>query len=371
MSDGIFIVPEDIKITMRNFYVKIKNTPTAITSLFAVFIAFALMVFSETAKSAASAAVYNCLNIVIPCIFPMLTISFFILETGLPVKLKHFTNKPLNILFGLSGNCTEAVFLGLTGGYNTAIKAAVRLKEDGAVTDEQAKRITLFFTNAGISFTVMLAGTSLTGSTVFGTRIYVVSILTNFITAYIYNLCNKNTNNCTITARHTKTAVAFTKAVSSSSTAIISICFSVILFAVLTQLINSLMPFSGINKLITITGEVTSAVIFSSRNLPSYVTAGIITFGGICIFIQNLPDLIKLKISPAQFISVRILNSIISFASEYLISIFFPVSQCTSVLYNGFAVRTGSISGSAALIFLCVVYLISVKNIKSTVFNDK
>ncbi len=371
MSVGIFIVPSGIKITMRNFTSALKGSIPVIRTAAAIAVVILITANPQTIKSAALTAASNCLNTIIPCIFPMLTMSFFILESGFPVRLSVFTDGKLKKLFGLSGNCLEGVILGLSGGYNTAVKSAVRLFENKRITREEAKRIALFFSNPGISFAIILTGVTLSGSFITGLRLYIESMAVNILSAFLYNKFNKNTKHISVTASNSSAADALVKAVQSASSAIISISFNIIFFACLTAIICNLIPVSPLNNLITLTAEICNAVIFSVKEYPLFVTSGVLTFGGLCIFIQNLSDIRKLNIKPSVYLITRLLSGIISAVAEFIYSRFFPYSHPASTAFQIKITKESSTAGTLALIFLAAVYLLSVKDIRQKRIYDK
>lgn len=323
------------------------------------------VIYSDSVRKASQDAVSNCLNIIIPSIFPMMALSFFMTEAGFPVKIKSFTNKLLIILFGLNGNCLDAVIPGLTGGYNTAVKCALRLYEGKRIDIEQAKRIALFFTNPGISFTVILTGLTLNGSLITGIRIYLFSVLISIIFAYIYNRFNRYTAVYPSASGEFNISSAFINAVEKASSGIISISFNIIFFAGMSAVFSRLLPFDIAGLLITLTGEVSSGVIYSSEHFPVYITAGVIAFGGFCIFIQNFKDLKKLEISTLTYFSVRIIYAISAATAEYIFSFLFPSAITTANIVSVRLSSSDGVSGTLALIFLCAVFLVSVQNIKN------
>ncbi len=364
MSEGIFIVPAYIKISMRNLLFSFKENFPIIRTASAVLIIILIISSHEVIKDAAKTAVSNCLDVIIPCIFPILTMSMFILEAGFPVRVLSFTDKTSRNLFGLSGNCAEGIVLGLTGGYNTAVKAAVRLRESGRITDNEGMRIALFFTNPGISFTVLLTGATLSGSFTTGLRLYAEGLTASIISAYIYNILNKNTAFKSLTAENANTSDALISAVRASSSAILSISANIVFFACISAAISAISQTSFLQILISLTGEVCNAVIFSTAKYPLYITSAVLSFGGFCIFIQNLPDIKKLGIHPSHYIFLRFLQASICFAQEFIYSRIFPYSEYAGVVYGLKIAEKNSTAGSIALIFLSVVYLVSVKDLK-------
>lgn len=363
MMTGIFIVPSFIKSTMRIFLTRELKQNIAVIS--AVSIMLLSILFSENMRTAASLSVSNCLNIVIPSIFPMTVISFFVMETGFSVKLKHLTEKLTIKLFGLSGVSLEGMLLGLTGGYNTAVKCAVILKEKYPDAANQAKRIALFFMNPGISFTTLLAGAYLSGSIKAGIRLYAEAVFYNLFLAFLYNRFSRISDKIIVRTETKSVSDAFVSAVKSASAAIISISFNIIFFSCLVSITGEILPLQASEVILTLLSEVSSGVIFSTENCPFYITAGITAFGGLCIFIQNLEDIKKLGIRPVHFLGVRIIHGFLTGITEYAYSLIFPDAVYSSALITVKFSSSGNPVGTAALLFLCVIYLFAVRSIKS------
>ena len=363
MLSVIFIAHQFIKFTMRIMISETTKQNSAVLS--AVILLILTVIFSDTVRQSATAAVSNCLNVIIPCIFPVTVLAFLLLDTGFSVKVKHLTDKALKSLAGLSGNCLEGVLLGLTGGYNTAVKSALRLKENNLITAGEAVRLALFFTNPGVSFTVMLAGATLAGALKTGLRLYSETLFLNLLTAFLYNLRLNNTEHIAIRAQNKPIGSAFVGAVDSAASVMLSISFNVVFFSCITSLFEKLIPFDTVTSILRLTGEVSSGVIYSSGKYPFYITAGVLTFGGICIFIQNLGDLKKLKIKPHKFLLLRIFYALSVSVTEYILSKVFPESIYAGIIYPVKFTASNNITGSLALIFLCAVYLVAVRNINN------
>ena len=362
MIHVIFIVPILIKSTMRiRICEEIRQYSVPLTALIILICTVSL---SDAVRAAAFQSLSRCINVIIPCIFPVTVTAFFILEVGFPVKVKNITHFALVKMFGLSGSCLEGIFLGLTGGYNTAVKCAVKLHNDNIITAEEARRLGLFFTNPGLSFTVILTGSALYGDILCGLRLYTETLLLNIISAYLYNKAHKNTADTVIIKKDTAISKAFVSSVDSSAAAVLSISFNIMFFSCIVGILERLVPLNGLIEILRLTGEVSSAVVYSSSMYPFYITSGILSFGGFCIFIQNLGDLKTLNIKPSEFIFIRLFHSASVIITEYILSLIFPESVCASLSYQVKFTSSADLIGSLALIFLCAVYLFSVRAVK-------
>ncbi len=348
---------------MKTFITNYRTAINYLQFIISIFCVLLFIRYSSTIKESAIISVNNCLNIIVPCVFPMLCLAYFILETGFPTAVKKFLRKITEPAFGLGENCSEAIIISLCAGYNTAVKSAVKLYSEKKISEEQAKRIALFFTNAGISFTVNITGSVLYNSFATGLRLYIISISVNIITAFLYNLYRKNYENETSVVIQKNVSTAFIKSVKASSEAILSICFNIIFFSALCSAVSAFIPQKNLSILIKLFGEATSGIIFASENYPIYITALCLNFGGICIFLQNLSDIVKIGIKPHIYLSVKLFQSIICSLTEFLLSIFFPTVQSVFAGENVTAYYGKSYIGTFSLLLLCAVFLVSTKNL--------
>ncbi|MBR3768408.1 MAG: hypothetical protein IKL10_09265 [Clostridia bacterium] len=292
----------------------------------------------------------------------MFIISYYLLNSGFSDKTRKRLHKYLLRLFGLSGNCSEAVIIGLTGGYNTAIKSAVKLSEDGKISKTEAKRLALFFTCPGLSFCINVTGIAVYSNIKVGVQLFISNILTCVIFGFLYNLRNKN-NNQYIEANTQKQSSPFVMSVASASSSIISVCSWIILFS---AAISGLSAVFGnikiLNTFFSLFGEISGAVIFASENFSFAITAFCLNFGGFCIFLQQLPDITALEIKPRNYLIIRLFQAAVCAGIQQLISFLFPIF--VSVYSEPIRIKLFSSSavGSFTLLLLSIVLIVSVRD---------
>lgn len=347
-------------MTKKNF--KLSEIKIYCVTTISIFCFLILIIFSKDIKNEAAAAIDNCLKVIIPSLFSMLTVSFFILSIKLPISIEKAADLILSPLFGLSGNCIKAAFLGLTGGYNVAPRASCMLYEQGKISEEQAKRLALFFSSPGASFCINITGIAVYNDKAIGLRLFVSGIIADLIICMVYNLLKKNREKAVFDNEKASLAVCFTEAVSSSSKAIISICSWIILFSAVKAVAKGIVNNSIILTAIELFSEVSSAVVFSSKNFSLPVTAFCLYFGGVSVFLQQLPDIIKLKIKPLLFLYVKLCRASLGTLLICITYILFPASL--SVFKPSAEIRMYSANpiGSLSLLLLCVVFIMNTKN---------
>ena len=323
-----------------------------------------LVVFSDEIKEEIISAVHSCVNVIIPCVFPMLFISCFLTEYGFSDGLKRKAEKITKRLFGLSGACLEAMVTGLTTGYVSAVKGAEILYKNNKISSAEAKRLALFFSNPGISFTVIFFGGMLCNSVFYGIKLYFISASVNVLSAAVYNLINKNTSFCRYEKKKNSALSSFTKACEISSASIIRICFSIIIFSAIQVILTRLADATPLSVLIKLAGEVSSAIIYSTENYSVVVSFFVLQYGGFCILLQVTEGLKNIEIKPSAYLIIRLILSFTSSAFLYVLSPVFPLPVICITDKTVISFSTNSLTGIFSLLLLCFVYLYSVRGIR-------
>ena len=142
----------------------------------------ALTIASEGAVEGASSALGTCAWVIIPCLFPFLTLSLLINRLGLPVWLGSKLQKPMALLFGVSGTGAGVFILGLLGGYPTGAALIADLLERGDLEHKEAKKLLAFCNNSGPAFLIGAVGIGVFRSAAAGLLLYAVHIIAAVIT---------------------------------------------------------------------------------------------------------------------------------------------------------------------------------------------
>ena len=351
---------------MKHLISKIKNRKFTITLIISFFCVLSIFIFSAQIGNAISQSIENCLEIIIPGIFPMMFITTFITKTGFSQSIHKRLHKLLSALFGTEGTSVEAIITGLTGGYNIAVSSACNLLERGIISATSARRIALYFTNPGIAFTVNVTGIALFNNVKTGIRFYLISATVCTVTAFINNA--KHKNSCAVKTSENKESLSqnFVNSVLFSSQGIINICFSMILFSAFGAIVTNIIPIKALSGLFIALSEVSSGVIYSTENYPAYITLFVLVFGGFCVYIQNISLLEKLHIGFKDYFSVRLLQASLCTLVEYIFCKLSPETVSTAANNVILAPHKSSSLGSAALIFLCIIFMIEVRRLRTS-----
>lgn len=341
---------------------KIKSASEYSVLIISFFCLFLILYFSEKTKNAITQSLLFCLTTIIPSIFPILTASFFILSLPLPEKVKNMTERITHRLFGLSGNSVTTIITGLTGGYNVSCRNACKLIENKQITENEAKRLAVFFTSPGLSFCINITGIAVYNSTDVGLRLFFAGIIADFSVIIIYNIFFPNKEAFLHKALQSDISSSFVQAVSSSTATILSITSWIILFSVIRALLSNITVFPLFTAFCELFSEVSSGVFYASRNFSLSVSAFCLYFGGFCIFLQQLPDILTLKIKPLFFLFIKLVRATFGVLLLRISYLLFPSSVPAFNPAFSYRIYSTAPIGSVALLFLCCVFMASSKN---------
>ncbi len=105
-----------------------------------------------------------CAEVIIPTLYPFMLLAGLLTETALCRRPGKWLTGITRWLFGLPGCCGPAILLSLVGGYPAGALAIGRLLRQGAISRDEARRMTLFCVNAGPGFIISTVGSGLLGS---------------------------------------------------------------------------------------------------------------------------------------------------------------------------------------------------------------
>lgn len=336
------------------------------TAFFIVFFVFIIFVFySDMIKLAVNDSLKICASAIIPSLFPMLIISRIMNEIKIPDIILRFVKLPMNKIFGLSENCFQAIFTGLTGGYPVGVKNAVALYKNNLISLNEAQKLALFCVSPGFAFAVTLTGSCIFSNTGIGIRILIANILADLTMAILL----KNNKNADLYKKKTAPiqkpfSVILADSITESSSAIISICAWICFFSAIITLLSSFTKITLIKNLIILFSEITNAVTLCAETKNILSAAFCCGFSGFCIIFQLLNDLNFLSVKISSFVFSRLFCAVVSVIYEWLIISIFPVTLQTAVQYKHIRLSKYSVIGSLALLFMCAVFIISSSNEK-------
>lgn len=311
-------------------------------ALFLLALASFLVFRPADTSAAVSAGLTLCVRTVIPSLFPYFVLSSLTASSGLPGRAEKLFRPVMKPLFGVSGRCAAAPFLGLIGGYPVGAKTVVALYDGGDCTAEEAERLLSFCNCSGPAFLLGVVGAGVFASVRIGLLLLLSHVLAALVVGVLFRK-RKGTPGAATSSRHSSSGamrerVPFAKllvdAVSSSFTSVLGVCGFILFFSVLLEslrvsgvlpaaasLLSRVFAFSGVSaegfeKLLMGLVEVTSGVtkLSPSDGMGFAVPAAsfLLGFGGLSVHCQVLSVCSGRKLRLNAYFSGKVLHGVLS-----------------------------------------------------------
>lgn len=291
-------------------------------------------------------------EVIIPSLFPFMVISSFCLKSDSFSPFKRLSKKLLNKLFGLPEEAFYAVFFGLLSGYPVGMRITAQLYEENIISHTQAKRLCALCVNGGPAFIITAVGSMTFRSTKAGVILLISCVLSSFISAIVLKYLMPDLEDCHGAFKRKRRDMALVDAVRDSSEGIINISAWIILFSSLLAVLRGYFGEELFN-IVSVVAEVTVGVKSAAKIGGLPLACAALSFGGLCVFLQNLPAIKKCEIKAGYYLFIRIINSILSFFICRVILIFSPVY----VSVSNFVLKTNFAPAVFALMLMCAALL--------------
>lgn len=320
-----------------------------------------------------SKAVYdsliNCIVIIIPSLFAFMVLSSFIISTGLYKIIFNPLIFILKKLLKINEHQSAIFILSILGGYPIGAKLISQSLKDNTLKEAEARKMMSYCYAAGPSFITAIVGTNVFGSIKAGIIIYLSNILACFIMAFFINIKNKPNKTKIKTSIYISEEKLIT-AIISSAKALFEICALIVGFSIIIRII-SYLPIKKISDLMNISFQNLSAFIASLTEISNISTfspninllpmlSALLSFGGICVLMQ-VKNILKNNLIIKTFIIYRIICAALSALFTYIYIKFANPVITTSNEINVFFTQARSIIPSICLIFMTIIFLISLK----------
>lgn len=344
---------------MRDLFKKNKSILIFIVSCILIILIF---VNGAEIKSEVYSSFINSVQNIIPSLFPGLVLTTFVSQIGFPKFLKKMFKFVFRIVFGLPSCCSEIMFFGLTSGYPTGVKTARIHAEKGLTDIKAAKRVALLSVNPGLMYTIITVGKLQYGSNVTGSAIYLCITLAQIIVG----LCTKQKIEEHTSKNESVNKGNFGELFCETVKGATDTCFSMTAWIALFGAISFLLkksPFINETKYFELILEVTNGISISiKRNSIEQCTFSM-GFGGLCLMLQLLPDLIKLGITPGEYLSYRFAVGLLSSLFIKVFRHFLPVAfQPVFSSVRAVDLSANKFQGFSSILFLCVIFMYSLAN---------
>ena len=303
----------------------VKAAKTALMILFFLFCA--------TDTAAVSQAVYGsvlrCINVVIPSLFAMMTISSLIVRSGIAELLPGQSGRISRFIFGMDEAEFPIFSFGMLAGYPVGVKMLCELYSAGRIGKRRAELLSGLCFGAGPAFIFGCIAPQFFSSERMGLLILTSTVSANIVMAFgVSFLLRRAYEKQPRTRRSVSiSAEMLTDCVLRSGRAMADICIMIAGFAVFTAFLVRTGAMSAARELIAKllcldreSGETVIASLIDITNAGSIAgggellpcVSGAVSFGGLCVFFQ-LRALTAGKLSLKPFIIMRAAAAVLSF----------------------------------------------------------
>lgn len=321
-----------------------------------------LLIFPAAATAGARNGIGYCLQILIPSLYPFMVLSVFVVKCGLSEKIGRLFETPARVLLKLPGSSTATILMSMIGGYPTGARSVAALYESGSVSESQAARMLCFCVNSGPAFVISAVGAGFLKNQQAG----VILFASQIIASTLLSLISGFTSKAEPVARpikkspSKKATSALIASAADAARAMMSMCCFVVLFAALMNLlrlwVSSPQSAAALSGLLEVTGGCSD---FAKLGLPLWAVSFIIGWGGICVHLQVLSSVEKIRVGLSRFLFFRLLHGVLAAAITAGLVQIFPISEevFSSTSAPLAANFSGSIPAATALIALCAAFI--------------
>lgn len=299
-----------------------------------------------------------CVNSLIPSLFPFMVISLFMSFSGagdifsfiLSPFSKHFLHIPKDL--------GQTVLFSLIGGYPAGVRLLGSLVSEKRLSAYDAGILLGFCVSPGPAFVVLTVGKGMFFSVNTGIIFLISQLSATLIVGAV--LCIKNPINMPkMNCKSNSLYISFVKAVSQSSSGILTIVSYVVLVSAILGSIGSLSNSKTASILFSLS-EVTSgcAISASFGGILSLMLASfLLSFGGISVCFQIAALAAEYSIPIKIFIISRfVCGSLSALFTFILVSIFPESSQASVQMASPIAASSGNrIIGAVCLCFMIAI----------------
>ncbi len=328
-----------------------KNLLTILFTLFLIF----LVLFSKNNLQAAKNGLLLWAKNVVPSLFPFFIATELLNYTNLPYYLGKLTNKFMRPLFNVPGEGSYAFIMGIISGYPVGAKIVNNFYENRICTKQEAERMLSFTNNSGPLFIIGTVGISLFYSSQIGVILFITHILSCITVGIIFGFVSKikfnSTNRTSKLAQSSfkneynisDLGTILSNSITSAISTILLIGGFIVLFSIIISILNSMNIIVNISNVFTYIGipaeyissfltgliELTNGVSTISSmhvkkmSLQVIITAFLLGFAGISIFLQIFSISAKNKLSMKPYIIGKIMQGCFAALYTFIIMQFF------------------------------------------------
>ncbi len=347
-----------------------------------------LVLFPAEVTDAAKGAIQQCLELIIPSLFPFLVLSSLVISLGGGEVLGRWLSPLMGPLFRVSGCGATALILGLVGGYPVGARTGRELYDEGLCSREDCNQLLLFCNNCGPAFLLSTAGVAVLGSPRAGWLLWLGHCIAAFGVEILFRFFVKSdgASRPPVTRPRPSMPSALISAITGGAKSALQLSAFVVAFAILIRLLTVsrilvsaatllhllLAPLgfslSGCTTLLTGGLEMVRGVLSLSGQSPTPAILGLAAFllawGGFSVHCQTLAVLEGSGLSFSRYLLGKLCHGLLAALVTYGLALVFPQQpEIVTVSYTAPAANylLPILVGSAWLVILGLCLLLRKK----------
>ena len=273
---------------------------------------------------------------VLPSLMPIGIIAGILTRTNISGFFGALLQRPVNALFGISGQAGYAFFISIISGYPMGAFTIAEQFNAGQISACDVRIMQALCTNCGILFAVGTVASGILDMPEYSVLLYVSHILSAVIISLFMSLIHKGSSSSAISIKKAYNGIDLSNLgvkISDSFAAVIHTMLRIGVYIAVFSLVIKLLGCCGalsvvVKALERVIGPTASALVpgileitNGCSELPSLklgagalpIAAALITWSGLSIQMQSMPYLNQSEIKTFSFIKIKAIQSIIAY----------------------------------------------------------
>ncbi len=270
---------------------------------------------------------------VLPTLFPFYFFSLLLTKIGAAKTLSNVAKRPVKLLFNAPKESAYVFFLSVLSGYPVGASATYELYNAGLISRQQAKSICAFCSTSGPIFILGTVGSAIFANSKYGVIILISHYLSAILNGIVFRLRKKdeqNANFATVSTLSTQDIDSvISKSMASSTTSMLMVGGYIVIAGMLIDTLSLLsvdtLLFSSMSEdvasslwalicgIVEMTRGSLECSCISHAPLGVALSCSIISFGGLSVNLQNYTYLSRCRVSFAEILTRKIVQSVLSF----------------------------------------------------------
>lgn len=302
---------------------RFKNFVVVLVTFFGFYLFFTNV---ENSTSTIKSSLFFCFNSLIPSMFIFMVISSFLLYSSAFQNILDILPNKFFTILGICKKHFPSILLSFFCGFVNGPRSLCEdFSKKGGDKTEFSNAIILS-SNVGLGFLIGCIGGKIWGNISYGFFLFFVQMISSFLLGKIL-LKHPKSNITVYDINHSSNSLssAFSKAVTTSASTMISICAFVIVF---TSFINVFCSWLNIGEdshiisIIKIFFEFCMgsfyAISFENTYLSAFLTGFCIGFGGLCVHFQTFAVCDGFPLDKIRFVLFKLFHGILCGAFSFL-----------------------------------------------------